>query len=205
MKLPSRLLSMACCTMASTSVCRCAFSAEIRKWRCRYITVSGCSSGAANFSRSTCFALLALIPPMLTPPAETPLAISLFWVASYAQAPTATARSTPTTTATSTSERCFMGGRYPETSGLARTEYWPKGWSKFNLRQKCNPFCGETCALLGARAHSPSCQDGLDRGHHRLAVAGFAFVLEQRLEVGRLERAEQRDDLLGLQVVVVLH
>src|SRR4051794_15466569 len=106
--LPLRLLAIASSTMPLTSAVRCARAAESVNLRCPYLTMSGSLSGAASLSCSTLRASLALIPPMSMPPAVTPLATVSLRDESYAHAPTAPARSRPTTTATITNERCFI-------------------------------------------------------------------------------------------------
>src|SRR5262249_50521439 len=57
----------------------------------------------------------------------------------------------------------------------------------------------------GGGACRPSGQHRRDSGGDRIARPHARLVFEQRLEIVGLERPEQRNDLLGLEIVVVLN
>src|SRR3712207_110474 len=63
--------------------------------------------------------------------------------------------------------------------------------------------CGQALGVGGSARRAPR-EDRVDRPEDPLAAAVLPLVVAQSLEVGPLQRAEQRDELLGLEVVVVL-
>src|SRR5688500_15926485 len=128
------------------------------------------------------------MPPTSTPATVTPSAIRSSRELSYANAATAPPMRTRRTTATRMNHRCRIREEYP-VQGIWR----PSGRHRL------------TAGLRGLDSRTAPRQHGFDGAQHPRPVGVIALVVAQRLEVLVLQRREQRDDLLGGEVVVTVH